>query len=90
MDKAATSLQDALPRFLRRCDAESTRLAYERELGRFLAWLVGEPGPEILYDYRDYLREKGLGPTTIQWRTTGPGVSQVCEGSRLPGGTGRG
>ena len=70
MDKAATSLQDALPRFLRRCDAESTRVAYERELRRFLAWLVGAPGPEILYDYRDCLREKGLGPTTIQWRTT--------------------
>ena len=45
-------------------------MAYERELSRFLAWLNGEPGPEVLFDYRDYLREKGLGPTTIQWRTT--------------------
>ena len=70
MGKVSDSLQEALPRFLRRCDAESTRVAYKRELRRFLAWLVGEPVPEVLYDYRDYLREKGLGPTTIQWRTT--------------------
>ena len=70
MGKVSDSLQDALPRFLRRCDAESTRVAYERELRRFLAWLGNEPGPGVLYDYRDYLREKGLGPTTIQWRTT--------------------
>ena len=70
MGKVSDSLQDALPRFLRRCDAESTRVAYERELRRFLVWLGEEPGLEILFDYRDCLREKGLGPTTIQWRTT--------------------
>ena len=70
MSEPPETLQDALPRFLRRCDAESTRVAYERELRRFLVWLVGAPCPEVLYDYRDYLREKGLGPTTIQWRTT--------------------
>ena len=70
MSEPPETLQAALPRFLRRCDAESTRVAYERELMRFLAWLVGEPGPEILYDYRDHLRDWCLGPTTIQWRTT--------------------
>lgn len=67
---AASTLNDLLPRFLRRCDADSTRLAYERELRRLLAWMPAEPGLEILYDYRDHLRERGLGPTTVQWRTT--------------------
>ena len=70
MGDVSDPLQEALPRFLRRCDAESTRVAYERELRRFLAWLGEEPGCDVLYDYRDYLRERGLGPTTIQWRTT--------------------
>ncbi len=63
-------LIETLPRFLRRCDAESTRLAYERELRRFLAWLPGAPTAEVLFDYRDFLRMRGLGPTTVQWRTT--------------------
>ncbi len=63
-------LFEILPRFLRRCDAESTRLAYERELKRFLAWLPSAPTAEVLFDYRDFLRARGLGPTTVQWRTT--------------------
>lgn len=63
-------LIEILPRFLRRCDAESTRQAYERELQRFLAWLPEAPTAEVLFDYRDHLRAKGLGPTTVQWRTT--------------------
>ena len=25
---------------------------------------------ELLYDYRDYLRDRGLGPTTVRWCTT--------------------
>lgn len=65
-----TPLIEILPRFLRRCDAESTRQAYERELLRFLAWLPTAPTPEVLFDYRDFLRARSLGPTTIQWRTT--------------------
>jgi len=75
MNDEFLSLQEVLPRFLRRCDAESTRVAYERELRRFLAWLGPEIGDEVLFDYRDYLRDRGLGPTTIQWRTTVPGRS---------------
>ncbi len=67
---AAAALSAALPRFLRRCDAESTRLAYQRELLRFTAWLPERPSPEVLFDYRDALRARGLGPTTIRWRTT--------------------
>lgn len=63
-------LSDLLPRFLRRCDAESTRLAYERELRRFLAWLPSAPTGEVLFDYRDHLRARQLGATTISWRTT--------------------
>ncbi len=63
-------LIEILPRFLRRCDAESTRQAYERELRRFLAWLPGAPTAEALFDHRDFLRARGLGPTTVQWRTT--------------------
>ncbi|MDP2323843.1 MAG: tyrosine-type recombinase/integrase [Gammaproteobacteria bacterium] len=65
-----SSLNDLLPRFLRRCDAESTRLAYERELRRFLAWLPTATTAEVLFDYRDHLRERKLRATTIQWRTT--------------------
>jgi integrase len=30
----------------------------------------GKPRSEVLFDYRDHLRAKGLNPTTIQWRTT--------------------
>jgi len=63
-------LNHALPRFLRRCDASSTRLAYKRELRRFLDWLPDSTDDELLYDYRDYLRGRGLGPTTVRWRTT--------------------
>jgi integrase len=63
-------LIETLPRFLRRCDAESTRQAYERELKRFLLWLPQAPTAEVLFDYRDHLRARKLGPTTIQWRTT--------------------
>jgi len=44
--------------------------AYERELRRFLEWLPGSLGDELLFDYRDHLRSRGLGPTTIRWRTT--------------------
>lgn len=65
-----SSLNDLLPRFLRRCDAESTRQAYERELRRFLAWLPTATTAEVLFDYRDHLRERKLGATTVQWRTT--------------------
>ena len=63
-------LQHALPRFLRRCDASSTRLAYKRELSRFLEWLPELADDELLFDYRDYLRARNLGPTTVRWRTT--------------------
>jgi integrase/recombinase XerD len=63
-------LHAALPRFLRRCDADSTKEAYRRELVRFIAWANGHRGHEILFDYRDALRECGLSPTTIRWRTT--------------------
>jgi integrase/recombinase XerC len=64
------ALTHALPRFLRRCDAKSTKEAYEREIRRFLAWLPAAATEETLFDYRDHLRKKGLGPTTIRWRTT--------------------
>jgi len=60
----------AMPRFLRRCDAVSTRVAYKRELRRFLNWLPTDPTEETLFDYRDHLRQKNLGATTIRWRTT--------------------
>lgn len=70
MADTSALLDDLLPRFLRRCDAESTRQAYERELRRFLAWLPTASTPEVLFDYRDHLRARGLGPTTVQWRTT--------------------
>jgi integrase/recombinase XerD len=63
-------LEVALPRFLRRCDATSTRLAYKRELVRFLTWLPSESTEELLFDYRDHLRARELGPTTVRWRTT--------------------
>jgi integrase len=34
-----------------------------------LAWLPEPAGAEVLFDYRDALRARGLGPTRIQWRT---------------------
>ena len=63
-------LEVALPRFLRRCDASSTQLAYKRELVRFLAWLQDDPTEELIFDYQDHLRSRGLGSTTVRWRTT--------------------
>ncbi len=64
------TLEISLPRFLRRCDAPSTRVAYKRELLRFLDWLPNEPTDETLFDYRDHLRKKNLGATTVRWRST--------------------
>jgi len=64
------TLEIALSRFLRRCDATSTRVAYKRELIRFLGWLPDEPTDETLFDYRDHLRKKNLGATTVRWRST--------------------
>ena len=64
-------LLDALPLFLLRCDADSTRVAYERELRRFLAWLGGKaPQVGTCERYVAYLRERGLSPTTVRWRAT--------------------
>ena len=36
---------------------------------RFLAWLPDSVGDELLFDYRDHLRARDLGPTTVRWRT---------------------
>nr|BDD44419.1 tyrosine recombinase XerC [Pseudomonadaceae bacterium] len=89
----------ALASFLRRCDAASTRQAYERELRRFIAWLPAEPDSEVLYDYRDHLRARGLSPTTVRWRVTvaraylaylgerGKATSDLADGIKLPKGT---
>ena len=70
-ENSTSNLADALPLFLLRCDADSTRMAYERELRRFLAWL-GDDAPEIgtCEHYVACLRERGLSPTTIRWRST--------------------
>ena len=94
-------LLDALPLFLLRCDAASTRVAYERELQRFLAWM-GDDAPQIgtCEHYVAYLRERGLSHTTIRWRSTvaaaflrsahGQGVlpDDVTRGFKPPKGTG--
>ena len=94
-------LLDALPLFLLRCDADSTRVAYERELRRFLAWL-GDEAPRVgtCEHYVAHLRERGLSPTTIRWRSTvasaflrsacGQGILpvDVTRGFKPPKGTG--
>jgi len=66
----SAALSGALEQYLRRSDADSTRLAYERELRRFLSWLTDDPHAETLFDYRDHLRDRELSPTTVRWRTT--------------------
>ena len=100
-DHSTTQLADAFPLFLLRCDAESTRVAYERELRRFLAWLGGVP-PQVgtCEHYVAHLRERGLSATTIRWRATvasaflrsacGQGFLPVdpTTGFRAPKGTG--
>ena len=94
------ALADALPLFLLRCDADSTRVAYERELRRFLAYL-GDSAPRVgtCERYVVHLRERGLSPTTIRWRATvaaaflrsayGQGLLPVAvpTGLRAPKGT---
>jgi integrase/recombinase XerC len=62
-------LRLAVPLFLLRCDAESTRVAYEREVARFLAWL-DRPEVGCCERYVARLRGLGLSPTTVRWRAT--------------------
>jgi len=65
----SVDLQQALPLFLLRCDAESTKVAYEREIRRFLEWL-DRPEVGCCERYVAHLRERGLSPTTVRWRAT--------------------
>jgi len=65
----SVDLQKALPLFLLRGDAESTRVAYEREVVRFLAWL-DVPAVGCVERYVAHMRGLGLSPTTVRWRAT--------------------
>lgn len=92
----ALATEEQVRRFVRRCEAPSTREAYTRELWRFASWAPRAPGPELIYDYRDHLKERGLTPTTVRWRVTvvraflawlveaGDADSALVEGIRLP------
>jgi integrase/recombinase XerC len=62
----------AIPVYLRRLHAESTRLAYAGELRRFTARLEtnGPIDAEILPRYVEWLRARSLSPTSIAWRAT--------------------
>ncbi|MFH1833811.1 MAG: tyrosine-type recombinase/integrase [bacterium] len=62
-------LRGALPLFLLRCDAASTKVAYEREVARFLAWLDA-PAVGCVERYVAHMRGLGLSPTTVRWRAT--------------------
>ena len=62
-------LHQAMELFLLRCDAESTKVAYEREIRRFLAWL-DRPEVGCCERYVAELRARGLSPTTVRWRAT--------------------
>jgi integrase/recombinase XerC len=62
-------LREALTLFLLRCDAESTRVAYEREVARFLGWL-DRPEVGCCERYVAHMRGLGLSPTTVRWRAT--------------------
>jgi site-specific recombinase XerD len=62
-------LAPAIPIFLRRLHADSTRRAYAREISRFLAWLA-ENAPldaEVLPRYVESLRARSLSSTFIAW-----------------------
>jgi len=62
-------LRGAMALFLLRCDAASTKVAYEREVVRFLAWL-DRPEVGCVERYVAALRAQGLSPTTVRWRAT--------------------
>ncbi len=62
-------LRLAVPLFLLRCDAASTKVAYEREVVRFLAWLDA-PAVGCCERYVAHMRAEGLSPTTVRWRAT--------------------
>jgi integrase/recombinase XerD len=89
-------LENIAQRYLRRCDAESTRVAYGREMRRFLDWLPGDLGDDLLLDYRDHLRDRGLAPPTVRWRLTvaraflrfaeGEGCTTAISDIQLPKG----
>jgi site-specific recombinase XerD len=94
-------LQSAIPIYLRRLHADSTRLAYQREMARFLAWLADNApvDAEVLPRYVEWLRARELSPTSIAWRASviasflkdanrqGVLDRDVIEGYRLPRGT---
>jgi integrase/recombinase XerD len=65
-------LQSAIPIYLRRLHADSTRLAYQREITRFFAWLADNApvDAEVLPRYVEWLRARSLSPTSIAWRAT--------------------
>jgi len=65
-------LSPAIPIFLRRLHADSTRRAYHREIERWLAWLeTNAPlDDEVLPRYVEALRARKLSPTFIAWRAT--------------------
>ncbi|MFN0149644.1 MAG: tyrosine-type recombinase/integrase [bacterium] len=65
-------LTGTIPVFLRRLHAPSTKLAYERELTRWFAWLADNApiDSEILPRYVGWLRSRNLSPTFIAWRAT--------------------
>jgi len=81
--------------------APSTKVAYERELRRFLAWLVDGPpiDQETLPKYVEALRARDLSATTVAWRATVVAsflsdchrqsilAEDVVTGYRLPRGT---
>jgi len=94
-------LSSAVPIFIRRLHAPSTKLAYERELRRFLAWLADGPpiDQETLPKYVEALRARELSATTVAWRATVVAsflsdchrqsviAEDVVTGYRLPKGT---
>ena len=46
-------------------------LGFGAAFALFLAWWGDcAARQDLLFDYRDYLRARGLGPTTVRWRTT--------------------
>ncbi|MFN0149609.1 MAG: tyrosine-type recombinase/integrase [bacterium] len=94
-------LLPAVPVFIRRLHAPSTKQAYERELARWFAWLADNAplDNEILPRYVEWLRARNLSATTISWRAVvvmqflkdahrqGVIDRDVTEGYRPPKGT---
>ncbi|MBM3287464.1 MAG: hypothetical protein FJY88_08970 [Candidatus Eisenbacteria bacterium] len=65
--RSGPDLEEALPRFLLRCEHDVARRAYRAAVTRFWRWADRlEPG--VLERYADHLRARGFSESMVRWQ----------------------